>query len=45
MNRYQRLAIGVTAALVLAQPAMSQEEEAPRQVLFSNVNIFDGRRR
>ncbi len=33
---------GVVLAAALALPATAQDTEAPRQVLFTNVNIFDG---
>jgi imidazolonepropionase-like amidohydrolase len=32
----------VTALLLFAQPVLAQEEEASPQILFTNVNIFDG---
>lgn len=41
----KRLLIGAATALAIAVSSfstMAQEAEAPRQVLFTNVNIFDG---
>jgi imidazolonepropionase-like amidohydrolase len=38
----QFAAAGVLIGLSLAAPVQAQEAEAPRQVLFSNVHVFDG---
>ncbi len=33
----------IVAALLFANPALAQEEEATPQTLFTNVNVFDGK--
>jgi imidazolonepropionase-like amidohydrolase len=37
------LAVSLTAALVFAPSAVAQEEKPKPQVLFTNVNVFDGK--
>ena len=37
------LAVGLTAALVFAASAAAQDEKPKPQILFTNVNIFDGK--
>jgi len=37
------LAVSLTAALVFAPSAVAQEEKPKPQILFTNVNIFDGK--
>jgi imidazolonepropionase-like amidohydrolase len=37
-----KLALGMLAALGLCLPLAATAQEAPKQVLFTNVNVFDG---
>ena len=39
----RQLSAAAVALLFLAAPAAGQEEEAPQQVLITNVNVFDGK--
>jgi len=43
MNSAQKLVAGLLAAFVLCTPLVSSAQDEPRQVLFTNVNIFDGK--
>ena len=42
MKSVMKLALGMLAALGLCLPLAATAQEAPKQVLFTNVNVFDG---
>ena len=42
MKSVMKLALGMLAALGLCLPLAATAQDAPTQVLFSNVNVFDG---
>ena len=37
------LAVSLTAAFVFAESAVAQETNSKPQILFTNVNVFDGK--
>ncbi len=42
MKSVLKLALGLLAAAVLSVPLAATAQDAPKQVLFTNVNVFDG---
>ena len=42
MRKVTKLAWGLLTAAVLCMPLLAAAQEAPKQTLFTNVNVFDG---
>ena len=42
MKSVMKLVWGVLATVVLCLPLAAGAQDAPKQVLFTNVNVFDG---
>ncbi|MDA9982804.1 amidohydrolase family protein, partial [Gammaproteobacteria bacterium] len=45
MNKFGKVSIRVIATVTLAfvtSLAIAQEEKAPKRIMFTNVNVFDG---